>query len=348
MESGVTANPGDHAADAESTSAASAPVRKTAIQHVEVRPRDAARIDLRSLLEAGVHFGHQTSRWCPSMAPFIYGARNGIHIINLPRTVQCWTKARQAITDVVAEGGTVLFVGTKKQAQEAVVEEATRCGAFYVSQRWLGGMVTNFQTIRRSIDRMRKLEETLQQEEEAAKLGTQARFTKKERLMMSREIDKLQISLGGIREMYAPPALLFVIDIRREDIAVKEARRLDIPVVALVDTNCDPSGVTYPVPSNDDGTRAIKLFCEAVADAVAEGKRKQAERPTRELKYRGGEKGDAFSQTLFKEQQEGEGQGEAGPRKRSRSSKRSAEKTEQPESPVAEPAPGPAVEAQES
>lgn len=247
----------------------------------EIAPREAVEINLRSMLQAGVHFGHQTSRWNPKMAPYIYGTRNGIHIINLPKTLQAWTTARKKIVDVVADGGSVLFVGTKKQAQDAVMEEARRSGSFYVSRRWLGGMMTNFQTIRKSINRMNKLEEILADEEKAQKEGTGTKFTKKERLMMSREQEKLYFSLGGIREMYAPPQLLFVVDIRREDIAIKEAQRLDIPVVALVDTNCDPSCVSDPIPSNDDGTRAVRLFCAAVADAIMEGKKIGAQRKER-------------------------------------------------------------------
>lgn len=268
----------------------------------------AVEISLRTLLEAGVHYGHQTSRWHPAMAPYIYGVRNGIHIINLPRTIQNWKSARQAILDVVSVGGTVLFVGTKKQAQEAIEQEARRCGAFFISRRWLGGMITNFQTIRKSVDRMRKIEGILASEDKQAEekptqgtemahsetlgLGegfeaivqqevvarTQLRFTKKERLMMDRERTKLNFSLEGIREMNGIPQLLFVVDLKREEIAVKEAQRLDIPVVALVDTNCDPQTVTFPIPSNDDATRAIRIFAQAVADAVIEGKQIYAER----------------------------------------------------------------------
>ncbi|MCC6954240.1 MAG: 30S ribosomal protein S2 [Deltaproteobacteria bacterium] len=240
-------------------------------------PREKVEVNVRTLLEAGVHFGHQTARWNPAMAPFIYGVRNGIHIISLPRTVQCWNRARQAVVDIVAQGGNVLFVGTKKQAQEAVQMEASRCGAYFVSKRWLGGMLTNFSTIRRSIDRMKKLEETLAIEEESIKTGGQTKFTKKERLNYSREIEKLNFSLGGIREMTALPQLLFVIDVKREDIAVKEARRLDIPVVALVDTNCDPKSITYAIPSNDDGSRAVRLFARAIGEAIADGKKKYEE-----------------------------------------------------------------------
>lgn len=240
--------------------------------------RPKVEITLQSLLEAGAHFGHQTSRWCPAMAPYIYTSRNGIHIINLPKTVTSWDRAKKAIENIVARGGNVLFVGTKKQAQDAVVDEARRCGAFFVSQRWLGGMMTNFQTIRKSIERMNKLGVTLAEEEALMASGGHSKFTKKERLMMSREREKLEYSLGGIKDMHSQPQLLFVIDIKREEIAVKEARRLDIPVVALVDTNCDPDDATYPIPSNDDGTRVIRLFCSAVADAILEGKRLAGER----------------------------------------------------------------------
>lgn len=229
--------------------------------------RPAAEITLQTLLQAGAHFGHQTSRWHPLMAPYIHSSRNGIHIISLPLTVQCWERTRRAIVDCVANGGSVLFVGTKKQAQDAVVDEAKRCGAYYVHKRWLGGMITNFQTIRKSIERMKKLETLLCDNDQRGK------YTKKELLLMDREREKLDFSLGGIRDMYGPPGMMFVIDTRREDIAVKEAQRMDIPIVALVDTNCDPTQIDYPVPSNDDATRAIRLFCEGVCDAILEGKR---------------------------------------------------------------------------
>jgi len=238
----------------------------------DITPREPVEISLRSLLEAGVHFGHQTSRWNPAMSKFIYGVRNGIHVIHLPRTIDSWAKAKEAIIEVTARGGSVLFVGTKKQAQDAVVEEARRCGAYYVSRRWLGGMMTNFQTIRKSIERMGKIDQILADEEANQKLGKATKFKKKERLMMTREREKLEFSLGGIREMYAAPSLMFVIDTKREDIAIKEATKLDIPVVAMVDTNCDPTLVQYPIPANDDGTRSIRLFCQAVADAVLEGR----------------------------------------------------------------------------
>ena len=278
----------------------------------------SAEITLRTLLEAGVHFGHQTSRWHPAMGPFIYTVRNGIHIINLPRTLGAWKQSREALLKIVARGGNVLFVGTKKQAQEVIEAEAKRCGSFFVSRRWLGGMMTNFQTIRRSIDRLKKIEAILSDEErrehrdrreaipvaengatpedssrDSAVTGAidgvdiiqedsisrvNLRLTKKERLMLHREHTKLQYSLSGIRDMLSPPDVLFVIDVKREEIAIREAQALDIPVIALVDTNCDPSTVTYPIPSNDDATRAIRLFTQAVADCVIEGKRVFAER----------------------------------------------------------------------
>jgi len=244
----------------------------------DITPREPVEINLRSLLEAGVHFGHQTSRWNPQMTKYIYGTRNGIHVINLPRTIETWNVAREVIKEVSARGGSILFVGTKKQAQDAVVEEARRCGAFHVSRRWLGGMMTNFPTIRKRIERMNKVDQILADEEENQKIGKATKYTKKERLMMTREREKLEFSLGGIRDMYAAPALMFIIDTKREDIAIKEANKLDIPVVALVDTNCDPSLVQYPIPSNDDGTRAIRLFCAAVADAVLEGKNTHSKR----------------------------------------------------------------------
>ncbi|MFN8389358.1 MAG: 30S ribosomal protein S2 [Bdellovibrionota bacterium] len=251
---------------------------RTSVPKEDKPARPKVNITLQTLLEAGAHFGHQTSRWSPAMAPYIYTSRNGIHIINLPKTVQSWERAKKAIEAVVGRGGNVLFVGTKKQAQEAVIEEAQRCGAFFVARRWLGGMMTNFQTIRRSIDRMNKLGTIIADDEAAIAAGNHPKFTKKERLMMSREREKLEFSLGGIKDMHSSPQLLFVIDIKREEIAVKEARRLDIPVVALVDTNCDPKNVSYAIPSNDDGTRAIRLFCAAVADAVLEGRKIAGER----------------------------------------------------------------------
>lgn len=227
---------------------------------------------MKQLLEAGVHFGHQTSRWNPKMRPFIFGARNGIHIIDLQQTVTMFREACDFVRKVGASGGTLLFVGTKKQAQEPIRSEAQRCGQLYVTTRWLGGTLTNFQTIRQSIDRLKRLEETLADTEAMAALK------KKERLMIQREVDKLHINLEGIREMRKLPDALFVIDPEREEIAVAEANRLGIPVVAVIDTNCDPDRIAYCIPGNDDAIRAIRLFCAAVADAYLEGRQEHEEK----------------------------------------------------------------------
>ncbi len=222
-------------------------------------------VSMKSLLEAGVHFGHQTSRWNPKMKPYIFGARNGIHIIDLQKTVQLFQQAYAFVRDVAARGGTVLFVGTKKQAQDAIREEAERCGMFYVNNRWLGGTLTNFQTIKQSIDRLKKCEEILADENMVQAL------TKREMLRVQRERDKLVAALGGIKNMRKLPDALFVIDPKKEEIAVREANKLRIPVVAVIDTNCDPDFVDYKIPGNDDAIRAIRLFCAAIADAVIEG-----------------------------------------------------------------------------
>ena len=223
-------------------------------------------ISMKQLLEAGVHFGHQTSRWNPKMKPYIFGARNGIHIIDLQQTVTMFKDVEAVVRDLAASGGTVLFVGTKKQAQDAIREEAARCGMFHVHNRWLGGTLTNFTTIRQSIDRLRKLEEM----ENDPKIVEA--LTKKEMLGLSREREKLEQSLGGIKAMRKLPDAVFVIDPKQEEIAVKEARKLGIPVVAVIDTNCDPDMIDYKVPGNDDAIRAIRLFCAAIAEAVIEGK----------------------------------------------------------------------------
>jgi small subunit ribosomal protein S2 len=223
-------------------------------------------IAMKQLLEAGVHFGHQTSRWNPKMKPYIFGARNGIHIIDLQQTVSMFKEMEVAVRNLAASGGHILFVGTKKQAQEAIKEEAERCGMFHVQNRWLGGTLTNFSTIRQSIERLRKLEEMESDPRIAEAL------TKKEMLGVKREKDKLEQSLGGIKGMRKLPDAIFVVDPKQEEIAVKEARKLGIPVVAVIDTNCDPDMVDVKVPGNDDAIRAIRLFCAAIADAVIEGK----------------------------------------------------------------------------
>ncbi|MGH6985207.1 MAG: 30S ribosomal protein S2, partial [Stellaceae bacterium] len=218
---------------------------------------------MRGLLEAGAHFGHQSHRWNPKMAPFIYGARNNIHIIDLAQTVPLLHQALKAISDTVARGGRILFVGTKRQAQEAIAAAATRSAQYYINARWLGGTLTNWKTISASIQRLRKVQEQLE-------TGAQG-LTKKERLMLSRERNKLEKALGGIREMGGTPDLIFVIDTNKEQLAIKEAARLHIPVAAVLDTNSDPDGITYPIPGNDDAGRAINLYCDLVARAVLDG-----------------------------------------------------------------------------
>jgi small subunit ribosomal protein S2 len=225
-----------------------------------------ADIAMKQLLEAGVHFGHQTSRWNPKMKPYIFGARNGIHIIDLQQTVSMFKDMENAVRNLAGAGGHILFVGTKKQAQDAIREEAERCGMFHVHNRWLGGTLTNFSTIRQSIERLRKLEEMENDPRIAEAL------TKKEMLGLKREKEKLEQSLGGIKAMRKLPDAIFVVDPKQEEIAVKEARKLGIPVVAVLDTNCDPDMVDIKVPGNDDAIRAIRLFCAAIADAVLEGK----------------------------------------------------------------------------
>ncbi|MGH7783284.1 MAG: 30S ribosomal protein S2 [Candidatus Binatia bacterium] len=223
-------------------------------------------ISMKQLLEAGVHFGHQTSRWNPKMKPYIFGARNGIHIIDLQQTVTMFKDVESVVRSIAAAGGNVLFVGTKKQAQDSVREEAARCGMFHVHNRWLGGTLTNFSTIRQSIERLRKLEEM----EGDPKIVDA--LTKKEMLGLKREKDKLEQSLGGIKAMRKLPDAIFVVDPKQEEIAVREARKLGIPVIAVIDTNCDPDMVDYKIPGNDDAIRAIRLFCAAMADALIEGK----------------------------------------------------------------------------
>lgn len=219
---------------------------------------------MRQLLEAGVHFGHQSHRWNPKMADYIFGARNNIHIIDLAQTVPLLHRALQAVSDTVAKGGRVLFVGTKRQAQDGVAEAAKRSAQYFVNSRWLGGTLTNWKTVSGSIKRLRQLDEMLGSGE-----GNQ--YTKKERLTLTRERDKLDRSLGGIKDMGGLPDLIFVIDTNKEDIAIQEANRLNIPVAAIVDTNCDPKGISYVVPGNDDAGRAISLYCDLVARAVIDG-----------------------------------------------------------------------------
>jgi small subunit ribosomal protein S2 len=218
---------------------------------------------MRGLLESGAHFGHQSHRWNPKMAPFIFGARNNIHIIDLAQTVPLLHQALKAISDTVARGGRVLFVGTKRQAQDVIADAAKSSAQYYINSRWLGGMLTNWKTISASIQRLRKVDDLLG--------GGAAGLTKKERLMIARERDKLEKALGGIKDMGGTPDLIFVIDTNKEQLAIKEAQRLRIPVVAVLDTNSDPDGITYPIPGNDDAGRAIALYCDLAARAALDG-----------------------------------------------------------------------------
>ena len=222
------------------------------------------QVQMQDLLEAGVHFGHQTNRWHPKMEPFIFGSRNGIHIVDLSQTVRMWQSARQFVAELAARGESMLFVGTKKQARDSVQKQAERAEQFYVVNRWLGGTLTNFRTIQKSIDKLKELDKM-------SRDGTYAKYTKKEVLRFERERERLEYNVGGIREMDGLPGAMFIVDPHKEEIAVKEANRLDIPTVALCDTNCDPSLIDFPIPGNDDAIRAIRLFATAIADACLHG-----------------------------------------------------------------------------
>jgi len=224
----------------------------------------AAVINMKELLEAGVHFGHQTRRWNPKMKPYIFGARNGIHIIDLQKTVRLFKTTYEFIVRTVSEGYPVLFVGTKKQGHDSIVEESERCGMFFIVNRWLGGTLTNFQTIKKSIKRLKDIERMKED-------GSINRYTKKEILKMEKELFKLERNLGGIKNMDELPGAIFVVDPRREKIAVKEGRKLGIPVIAIADSNCDPDEIDFILPGNDDAIRAIRLFCAKIADACIEG-----------------------------------------------------------------------------
>jgi small subunit ribosomal protein S2 len=226
-----------------------------------------AEFNLRQLLEAGVHFGHQKKRWNPKMEPFIYGARNGIHILDLTQTVPLLDAALQMVTQTVAKGGIVLFVGTKRQAQKAIAEAAEKSAQYYMNHRWLGGTLTNWKTVSNSISRLKKIDEQLE--------GNTEGLTKKERLNIEREQSKLQASLGGIREMGGTPDLVFVIDTNKEALAIKEAQKLGIPVVAIIDTNSNPDGIDFPIPGNDDAARSVALYCDLVARAALDGMESQ-------------------------------------------------------------------------
>ncbi|WP_319588740.1 30S ribosomal protein S2 [uncultured Desulfobulbus sp.] len=229
-----------------------------------------ASVTMRQMLEAGLHFGHQTRRWNPKMKPYIYGPRNGIYIVNLDITMKLFRKAYSSMVDAITNGGTVLFVCTKRQGQVIVKEEAERCGMYFINHRWLGGMLTNFQTIKHSVDRLKKIE-AMQAD------GSINRFPKKEILQMEKERIKLDRNIGGIKNMRSLPDILFVVDPKKEDIGVGEANKLGIPVIALTDTNCDPDGIDFVIPGNDDAIRAIKLISSMMAEAVLEGKARRGE-----------------------------------------------------------------------
>lgn len=228
-------------------------------------------ISMKLLLEAGVHFGHQTRKWNPKMKPYIFGARNGIYIIDLQNTAKLLKKAYSFFVRTVSEGGSVLFVGTKKQAQDSIVEEAERCGMFYVCNRWLGGTLTNFQTMRKSINRLKELEEM-------KKDGSLSRYTKKEILKMEKDFTKLERNLGGIKNMDEPPSALFIVDTKKEKIALNEGKRLGIPLAAIVDTNGDPENIDFVLPGNDDAIRSIRLLTSIIADACIEGHKEREEK----------------------------------------------------------------------
>jgi len=258
-----------------------------------------AIINMKELLEAGVHFGHQTRRWNPKMKPYIFGARNGIHIIDLQKTVKLLKITYDFIVKIVSEGYSVLFVGTKKQAHDSVIEESDRCGMFRVVNRWLGGTLTNFQTIRKSIARLKELE--------AMKAdGSIMRYTKKEIIKMEKELANLEKNLGGIKNMDELPGALFVVDPKREKIAVREARKLGIPVVAIADTNCDPDEIDFIIPGNDDAIRAIRLICSKIADACVEGHDISEERLKAETELRQKQE-EAEEETISVSEGEGEG-----------------------------------------
>jgi small subunit ribosomal protein S2 len=263
------------------------------------QPGGEAPITMRQLLEAGVHFGHQTKRWNPKMKPYIFGSRNGIHIIDLQHTVRLFNRAYNFIVNTVASGGHLLFVGTKKQAQEVIQQESSRSGQFFVTNRWLGGTLTNFRTVKGSIERLRALEKM-------AEDGTFERLGKKEVLMRMRERDKLEKALGGIKAMNELPAALYVIDAKKEHIAISEARKLEIPVIAIADTNCDPDELDYVIPGNDDAIRAIKLFTGKIADACVVGARLGRERAAH---HRGGGGGDEDDRGSMQVSVQSDGQG---------------------------------------
>jgi small subunit ribosomal protein S2 len=265
-------------------------VTSAPVPSLEVQPNPDAPITIREMMEAGVHFGHQTKRWNPKMKSYIFGARNGIHIIDLQQTVRAFKKAYNFIVSTVAGGRSVLFVGTKKQAQEVMRDEAARSGQFCVTNRWLGGTLTNFHTVKGSIDRLHAIEKMSTD-------GTFERMTKKEVLGVTREREKLEIALGGIKAMTELPGAVFIVDVVKEHIAVTEARKLEIPIIAIVDTNCDPDVIDYPIPGNDDAIRSLKLFAGKVSDACLLGQKVGRERASQQRAARA-EGGGEEQQTI--------------------------------------------------
>jgi len=243
-----------------------------------------AQFTMKQLLEAGVHFGHQTRRWNPKMAPYIFGSRNGIHIIDLQKTLRMANESYDFMRELAAAGGRVLFVGTKRQATDATKEEATRAGQYFVNHRWLGGMLTNFKTVQQSVRKMKDLQRKKEE-------GIFELITKKEALKLQGELDKLERTLGGVQEMTHLPDCLFIVDVQKEELAVKEAQKLGIPVVAIVDSNCNPTGIDYVVPGNDDAIRAVRLFCSKIADAILEG--------AETFKLENAEEGDDFEEAMM-------------------------------------------------
>ena len=300
----------------------------------------AQGITMRQLLEAGVHFGHQTKRWNPKMKPYIFGARNGIYIVDLQKTVRLAREAFKFVSDICSHGASVLFVGTKKQAQDAVIEEATRSGQFHVTNRWLGGTLTNFKTIKSGIDRLKTLEKMSTD-------GTFEKLPKKEVAILSNEMEKLKKNLGGIQEMTRLPGCLFVIDPKKEHIAIHEATRLGIPIVGLVDTNCDPEGIDHVIPGNDDAIRSIRLFSGKIADAAIEGRARYQAHLTETGGQpsegdQGGEDRDAASERRPGRRDGGRG-GRTGPGGRG-GARTGSPRAPRAEASAGEPGPGPIVE----
>lgn len=247
-------------------------------------------INMKDMLEAGAHYGHQARRWNPRMKPYIFGERNGIHIIDLQKTVKLFRRACDFLEKTTAQGGHVLFVGTKRMARDLVASESARCGMYYINHRWLGGTLTNLSTLRQSIHRLKRIEKMEQD-------GTFEKLTKKEVLQIRREQEKLVRNLGGIKDMPGLPRAMFVVDAHKEQIAIKEAQRLGIPVVAITDTNADPQGISYPIPGNDDSLRSIQLFISTVAEACLAGKMRSKDKPSNDEKYSSVEAGRFFDDT---------------------------------------------------